>query len=627
MPHFSNGLRDDLNQFQYLRAISGYWTNPANNPVSEVYAKPMIDMDHACVWAWDARPFPFFPNLKKVWSDGENYLRGHWITGRMSAYRLASVVDEVCTAAGLTNCNTDDLHGLVPGYLVEQVAQPRSILQPLMLKHGADAVERGGELSFRLRDGKANHDIVPDETVRDAQTGATIEEVRSNDMELSGCVRLRFIEAGADFEVVAEEAAIPGDNAQGVSTSELPLLMTRAEARQTAERWLAEARVATDSATLTLPRSRLEVGAGDVITLPEEGGKGLFRVDRVEMMAHAQKIEAVRIEPETYRKLPYEERLGGARSFTVPGLVTPFYMDLPLMTGKEVPHAPHIAVMADPWPGSAALYSSSEDTGYTLDQILALRTPVGLTQAPLLPVQSGVVDRGLGLGITMLHGTLESISADKLLGGGNLCAIGDGTPDGWELMQFRDATLVEKNTYRIEHRLRGQMGTEVDQVWPAGSFLVRLDGSPRQINLTVDQLGLKRFYRVGPASQSFDSSTYNRASLAFNGAGLRPLSPVHLRLSGRLGERREATWIRRTRTGGDTWQGVDVPLSEETEQYLVRVRQGASILRETFVTGPQWAYELSDQAADGISGAFTLEVAQVSALVGAGRFAQVSAVV
>ena len=83
----------------------------------------------------------------------------------------------------------------------------------------------------------------------------------------------------------------------------------------------------------------------------------------------------------------------------------------------------------------------------------------------------------------------------------------------------------------------------------------------------------------------------------------------------------------RTRTGGDTWQGVDVPLAEETEQYLVRVRQGASILRETFVTGPQWAYELSDQAADGISGAFTLEVAQVSALVGAGRFAQVSAVV
>ena len=495
-----------------------------------------------------------------------------------------------------------------------------------MLKHGADAVERGGELRFRLRDGSSDFDVDPELVVRDGESGTTIEEVRGSDVELAGLVRIRFIEAGADFEIVAEEAALPDDETNTVSTSELPILMTRTEGRQTAERWLAESRLATDTAQFTLPRSRLEVGAGDVISLPEEGGNGLYRVDRVELLPHAQKLEAVRVDPETYRLIPFDEQLGPVRSVSVPGLVAPFYLDLPLMTGEEVPHAPHIAVTANPWPGSAALYSSSEDAGYALDKILELRTPIGVTQGPLAPVASGIVDRGAPLSVRMLYGTLDRITDTQLLSGGNLCAIGDGNPGNWELIQFRDAELVDEETYEIEHRLRGQLGSEHDEIWPAGSYIVRLDGSPQQVDLAVAQLGLERFYRVGPASQSVDSPTYSQAQLAFEGVGLRPLSPVHLRLSGGPGQARKATWIRRTRSGGDPWQGVDVPLGEEQEQYLVRVRQGEVVLRETFVETSEWTYSVAAQSADGINGAFQLDVAQISAVVGAGAVAKVSAV-
>ncbi len=626
LPYFSTGLRDDLNQFQYLRAISGYWADPDVNPVSAVYGDRMLDMDHAYVWAWDMRPYPFFPNQTDLWADGENYLRGHWINGRVSTVRLASVIEDVCAQTGLEHCNTDGLYGLVRGYVVEQVAEPRSILQPLMLQHGVDAVERCGELRFIKRDGVADFEVVPELTVRDGESETTIEETRGNDVELAGKVRVRFIEAGADFEIISEEASLPDDTVHTVTTSEVPILLTRTEGRQTAERWLAEARLATDSVRLTLPRSRLEVGAGDVISLPEDGGEGYYRVDRVELLANAQELEAVRVEPETYRVLPFDEQVGPVRSFAVPGLVTPFYMDLPLMTGEEVPHAPHVAVTADPWPGAAALYSSGQDAGYRLDKVLDLRTPIGITQNALEPTPSGLIDRGGALRVQMIHGALESISEDQLLGGGNLCAIGDGSPDNWELIQFRDADLVEEDVYELSYRLRGQAGSDRDEIWPTGSYIVRLDGSPQQIDLSTAQLGLERFYRVGPASQPVDSDTYSQAQLAFNGIGLRPLSPVHLRLSGVAGQARTATWIRRTRQGGDSWQGVDVPLAEESEQYLVRVRQGEVILRETFVDAPEWTYDLGDQAADGISGAFSLDVAQISAVVGPGTYATLSAV-
>jgi len=627
LPHFSNGLQDILVQYQYLRAINGYWRDPANNPLSREYGAPMLDMDRACVWAWDARPYPFFPNNTALWSDGDNHVRGHWITGRVTGWRLASVVEEICAGAGLAQCDTDGLHGAVRGFLVEQVAEPRAALQPLALRYGFDAVDGGGALRFRPRDGLADHVIDPDRTVRDPEADGPVEELRGNRQELVARVRLRFVEAGADFGVIAEEAVFPDTEETAVSASEIPLAMTRAEGRQTVARWLSESRVATDTVRMTLPRSRLDVGAGDVIALPEAGGQGVFRVDRVELLAHAQKIEAVRTDPASYRPVPVDETRAPSHGFDAPAPVVPVFMDLPLMTGDEVPHAPHIAVTARPWPGSAAVYSSDEDTGYVLDRLLATRTPIGITESPLLPVPSGLFDRAAPLRVRMLTGGLESVGDGRLLAGANLCAIGDGSAEGWELMQFRDVELVDVDTYEIHHRLRGQAGTETPAIWPAGSYLVRLDGTPEQIGLSEAQLGLTRHYRVGPGDRPVSDPSYVHAALAFRGVGLRPLSPVHLRVDGAPEADLRLSWVRRTRIGGDRWDIPDVPLGEETERYLVRVAQGDTVLREETVSVPEWSYPAAAQAADGLAGAFELRVAQVSGLFGPGAVARLALVV
>ncbi|MEQ9257470.1 MAG: glycoside hydrolase TIM-barrel-like domain-containing protein [Roseovarius sp.] len=624
LPHHSNGMRDDLIQFQYLRAMAGYWNDPANNPVSAEYGGPMIDMDHAYVWAWDARPYPFFPNDGVLWSDAPNHARGHWVTGRLSSWRLASAVEETCRAAGLEAIDTEGLHGLVRGTLVEQVAEPRAILQPLILRHGFDAVERGGALRFRLRDGRADHAVDMERLVRNGEIDGLIEETRGSAAELAGRVRLRFIEADADFDIISEEAILPDTANRAVATSEIGLAMTRAEGRQTAERWLAEARVARDRVRLTLPRSRLGLGAGDVLALTEVGGEGLFRIDRVEMMAHAQTIEAVRVEPESYAPVPFEPVPGKLRAFSAPALLAPFFLDLPLITGSEVPHQPYVAVSGTVWPGSAAVYTSDEESGFTLDRILEARTPVGITQGPLLPAASGLVDRGAPLAVKMLHGTLESASQMKLLNGANLCAISDGSPGNWELLQFAEAELVGPGLYALGHRLRGQLGTEHAEPWPTGSYLVRLDGTPQQLGLPQSALGLDRYYRVGPGNKPVDDASYVQAVLAFHGTGLRPLSPVHLRAARGAGGALELSWMRRTRIGGDSWEMADVPLGEESEAYHLRVMQGAAVLREVTVTSPAWSYGAALQAADGLAGLFQIEVAQVSTQYGPGRYARLS---
>jgi GTA TIM-barrel-like domain/Putative phage tail protein len=626
LPHFSNGFRDDLIQHQYLRVMLRYWSDAANNPSSSAYDGSMIDMSNAFVWSWDARPYPAFPNNAKLWSDGENYSRGHWLNGRSGSRTLASVVSEICRRSGLTAFDVSELHGIVIGYTLDAVGDARSALQPLMLKYGFDAIDRDGKLQFVPRGLRQPVKIADDDFAVSGDLSASVEHSRDAEAEMSGRVRLRFVQAGADHDVVSEEAVLADDATHAVSTSEFPLAMSRADGRQTVERWLAEARVSRDKVRFALPLSKLDLGAGDVVELDgtQVVEPGLYRIDRVEQ-SDSQLIDAVRTESKLYEPFEMADDQPTLREFVPPLPVLPYFLDLPLLSGDEEPHAPHIAVTADPWPGTAAIYSAGSDADYVLDEVVAARAVVGTTQTALRKAAPGLWDQGDGLQVKLISGDLESKTLEAVLGGANLCAIGDGSSDNWELFQFQTAELVGPKTYVLKDRLRGQAGTDalMPDVWPEGSVFVLLDGRVDQIPLKSAQRRIARHYRIGPARRGYDDPSYLHRIEAFDGNGLRPYAPAHLRAvkdsSGGIG----VSWIRRTRIEGDDWSGLDVPLGEESESYLVRVMEGATVVRETTVGSSEWTYTAAQQASDASGAPLAIEVAQVSSRYGAGPITRV----
>lgn len=626
VPKYSNGARDDLIQKQYLRAMNSYWADPNNNPQATEYEGSMVDMDRAFVWAWDARPYPFFPNALTLWSDGENYPRGHWLNGRTSARTLASVVGEICERAGLTAYDTSALHGYVRGYLVEDVSSARSALQPLMLRYAFDAIERDGVLKFAMRSGVGATALEPGRLAVSSDLEGRLEQSRESEADLAGRVRLRFVQTDGDFDILSEEAILADDATHAVSTTDLPMALTRPEGRQIAERWLSEARISRESVRLALPPSLMGIGAGDVIEVaPDQAeGPGLYRVDRVEH-GEMQILEGVRIEPEIYTPSELSDELAGVREFVPPVPLTSVFLDLPLLTGEEVEHAPHVAVTGTPWPGSVAVYQSPTESGFFLNSVVAARSNIGFTATPLRRARAGLVDYGDALEVEMVHGTLESTSDAALLNGANLVAIGDGTPDNWELFQFRDAELIAPGRYLLSHRLRDQLGSDSvgPEVWPEGSWIVVMNGVPSQIDLARNLRRVAQTYRVGPARRSYDDPSYDEFIHAFDGNGLRPYRPVHLRANASGGDL-GVSWIRRTRLDGDDWDLPDVPLAEESESYTLRIMQGGAVVREVVVNAPAWTYDAVLQAADGLTGAFEIAVAQNSARYGPGPFASLA---
>jgi len=625
LPHFSDGTRDDLVQAQYLRAVTAHFAEAENNPISAEYGGPMVDMSRAHAWAWDARPFPYFPGRVELWSDGANYARGHWLNGRVTSESLPAVVAELCLRSGvaLDALDLGALYGLVRGYTVAEVTGARAAIQPLMLAFGFDAVERAGKLRFSSRTGVAQADVCRDGLAVTDDLDGDIELIRAPAAETSGRVRLNYVETNGDYETRAAEAIFPGEPSRAVAQSELPLALTAAEAQGIVERWLAESRVARDTARLALPPSRLALGAGDVVTLPTEGRAAGYRVDRVEH-AGAQIIEAVRVEPNVYVPSDAVDEPVALRPFVAPLPVYPLFLDLPLMTGDEVPHAPHIAVTGQPWPGSVAVYDSATGESFALNGVISTRATIGVTQTPLEAAMPGTWDRGAPLRVLLSAGTLASAAEAQVFAGANAMAIGDGSTGNWEIFQFAEAELVGERTWELSQRLRGQLGSDglMPAAWPPGSQVVLLDGALEQIELQSGARRLSRHYRIGPAARPYSDPSFVARQDAFDGIGLRPYAPVHLRVREEAGDL-AVSWIRRTRIDGDGWDGMDVPLGEASEAYLLRVVQGGAVVREEVLAAAGWLYGAATRSADGVFGPFEIQVAQLSDRYGPGLFGKV----
>lgn len=621
IPWYSTGARDDLIQAQYIRAMYTYWDDVKNNPNSKKYDGRMIDMSRAHVWAWDARPFPVFPSRGDLWTDGENYLRGHWLNGRTTSESLAAVVAETCAMHGVDDFDVSSLYGLVRGYSVQEVSSVRSMLQPLELAHGFDASECRGEIRFRTRFAQGGTELDPSCLAVTDELKGMVEISRVSAVETPGRVRLNYVQADGDFETRTAETAFPEESSPVVSSLDLPLALTPSEARRITERWLTEVSISAEKVRFVLPPSKSDISAGDTVELRGDSNTTVYRVDQVEL-GGTSAVEAVRIEPNVYRPGGDFEEVVAIKSRATALPVHGVFLDLPTLPGSDDSVSPYLAVSAHPWLGEVAVYKSSNGDGYRLSSLIGSAATIGVTESPMKAADPGLIDRSEPLRIRLGSGELSTTEMVPFLNGDNLMAIGDQEADIWEVLQFRKATLVAQDTYEISERLRGQLGTEgeIPSEWPVGSTVVLLDAAPKQVSLASAERGLERNYLIGPASRPYSDQSYRSHTKVFSGRGLRPFSPVHVKASFSSEDHIDISWVRRTRVDGDSWEGFEVPLGENSEQYQVNVVAGGSIKRQAICQKPSWQYLKTERDADGIDGSFEIRVAQISDRYGVGPF-------
>lgn len=170
---------------------------------------------------------------------------------------------------------------------------------------------------------------------------------------------------------------------------------------------------------------------------------------------------------------------------------------------------------------------------------------------------------------------LADASMDQLAMGANRALLGQ------EIVQFAHARALGSGIWQISGLMRGRGGTEsAIASHQVGEAFVLLDNTPTTLDQTLLH-GATTIAALGLADPSPVES-----SILCQGYSLRPWSPVWPMATQGADGSLTLEWTRRARGGWSWTDGVDMPLQEQSELYLVALGGWSVPLMQWEVTAP-----------------------------------------
>lgn len=613
LPPFSTGVRDDRMQRRAIEAVLQHFAQPGNNPAATLYAGSMLEA--ADVWCWDARPYPAFPALEGVWADAGAWRIGHWLNGRLTG-EAAGLLAAILKRGGLEDgtFSVGEPTGTVEGYVIDRPMRTRDALEPLLEALDMTAAERGGTVALIGAEGERMTLSLDEVAVEDEAPGVARTRTLA---ERPATARVRYIDEGAAYQTGAALVRSEGGETGGAVDVDLPAVCCAGLAKALGRRLLGGEGVDRISVALG-PLQALAWEPGDAVVV--EGQTGDWRIERLSLderpTANLKPLagSVAASEPLVWRPVSGVEPAG-----------PPFVeiLDLPPLPGAEEDDRLIAAAAVEPWRPMAVHVGATAD-GLSLRGTVATPATVGRLVEALAPGVLHRWDEANAVVVRLEGQAPASASEAGVLGGTNLAAV--RTEAGWEVLQYRDATLLGDGVWRLTGLLRGQQGTEVEMAAEAAveASVVLLEPRSGRFEMASAERGLPRLARIGPSALAPGGAGFTDQAFEMRGIHGRPWSPAGLTVS--VDEAGVAIgWIPRVRTGGDVWDlepGLTDPM-----RFRVRVLDGAAERRVFDVEATTALYAEADLAADfpgGLGPAARIAVAQYGTAFGWGVEASVA---
>jgi hypothetical protein len=526
-----------------------------------------------------------------------------------AAVTLGGIVADVARRAGL-DADEYDFTALDQAILGHSwtIGDARQIVEPLLTAHASQVRPHDFLLEGIKRGASPGASIDSSTFTADDASVGPYKLKETAERELPSRLTLNF--ADVDTEQQPNTAITPGP--RGTVSSREQLLdmgttaMTASEAKQLLDRYMRRLWFARKTAELGLTRSNLALEPGDVHTLILDGAANVMDCDRWTLGADGA------IATEWEQDDPALAGLSGAAGAVAGGYVpSEVYdpagtvgevLDLPMLNDADDQAAPFAYLAASPaedgkpWAGASFAASDTGDPeSYTEgwgvispDRAAAFGT---VTEA-LPSALPWVPDNGSSITVTLVSGTLAGATMDQLESDAsrNLAAIGG------ELLQFSSATLTAPLTYTLTGLLRGRKGTEAAIAGhaPAERFVL-LDGTAVKRTLGASEIGDTDWYVASTAGSLPDETA--AVSMAFTARAHRPYSPVNGTIVA-SGSDYLINARRRTRIGGSSVNGQDVPLGEASESWEADIMNGSTVVRTLAGTSLPLTYTAANIATD-----------------------------
>ncbi|WP_341823716.1 glycoside hydrolase TIM-barrel-like domain-containing protein [Wolbachia endosymbiont (group A) of Agelastica alni] len=452
-----NGCTNEPNVFVDKGSIESKYPRYSNGEVSFLSQKIAIEgtlkkwqssemVEKMFLWAWDARPFPYFPNLCDMWTDCHNWQTGHWIQGKLSQLNISDVLSDLLQKAGLKSdqFDTGGVKGLLSGYVINDQQPVRSIIKMLQSCYFFDVVEQGSKLKF-VQKGRGVTTVMP---IGETVFSNNSKLVNISQLDLNNKVNIVYFNRNFGYPIDVKYAELPK---QGTAiTVEIPLIMEEGEAQNIAEFLLYSSWQERNIYNFKLPIKYAWLVPSDVITILDGEKKHTVRIIKTKFESMSIQVSGVSYDRSIYklsfpstRSLMLKEYPPSHISKTIIEMI-----DLPHVKGNSASFT--LISEEKNWKG-ATLFISYNDKDYK---------PIASTNK-----QStyGYVMESTDEGLIVV------LRFGKLLGiiDSNSALIGK------EVIKFQNTELIDKNKYKLSNLIRGQEGTKDT----AGEKFVLLDDS------------------------------------------------------------------------------------------------------------------------------------------------------
>lgn len=551
---------------------------------------------------------------------------------------LQTVCEDLAARAGLSAAQTEAAQlasDVVRGYVVSRPMSMRAAIEPLAQSYFFDLAEQDGKIVAIKRGGASARRLVNDDLgVAESPDGDLVVLKRAQEVELPSEIQVTYLDIDNDFQVAMQYARRLPVEHQNVQQVQLPIVLTSQEAAAIADIALKAAWYARHGITFKTHFEGLPLNPTDVIDVPAFGYQLSARITGIE--AGAPGIVAVSAVPDLAAL--YTSVVGAAdptgigQDVSAYGATKAAIMDCALLQDVDNSLGWYVAATGytSGW-GGGAIYATPDNgatwgIGITVPSSAA--ATIGYATTQLGSADCRVWDKANTFTVRLYAGeTLSSTTELAVLNGANAFALGNPST-GWEICQFKTATLNGDGTYTLSELLRGRKGTDwMAGLHQAGDVFVLLESAAIQwLSAVATDINATKLFKAVGNGQALESVSSD--SLVYKGERSRCLSGCLLG-GGRDGSSHiQFFWTRRTRVGGDWLDYSDAPVGETSEAYEAEVYDGAgyTTVKRTFtgLTTPYVVYSASQQTTDFGAPQSTIyvRVYQISATTGRGRVLQ-----
>lgn len=514
----------------------------------------------------------------------------------------------------------NDLSDSVFGYRIASAGSIRNGIEPLRGAWPFDVIQDGYKIRYRPRGTTS----VASVTIGELGMEQQIQESREMDSQLPRKVIVKHIDRSRDYD--ANEQSSQRENVESVNTlsMDLPVVLTNTEAKRVAEKLLYLYWLERSDFSFTLPPEYHYLQPSDVITINSDYETYEIRLTNIKYAQNGT-LECTGKPNNASVYTSIADSDGGLTppvTIPLPGPSVAVLIDAPIIDEtlqNEPGFSAQMAGVTSGWPAGNLFVTNDLGQSWNTIQSFTGKGTFGNVSGALAENAGTMIQEGGTIVVSLISGSLESITEEQMLNGRNYAAYGaDGR---WEIIRFQNATLNSDGSYTLDTFIRGDRGTE----WATGlhqfgdSFVLMDDPDGAWISQASSAIGIERGYRAVTAGYSIDSSSTR--NFTYNGVNLEAYSPSHGSGIRDGSSNLTISWLRRTRIGGEWRSLVDASLGETTEAYEVDIMNGSTVVRTISTTAQSASYTAAQQTTDFGSpqSSVTVNIYQLSSVVGRGQ--------